>query len=670
MRRSLAVSICLFLCSLAAAATDPPAGTVIPLEQFTRYDEFGEIKISPDGEFIALATGKYGRSALLFISLKDMKVVSGVRTVGEHMEIDEFHWASPTRLIYLIAERQPGLARPTPTGEIFAIDRDGRKGKQLYGYRAGQMSTGTRLSVREDAFATPKLISTLRDDDKHILIAEHRWRNVGGYWRYDPDAKPQIARLDIYSGQKKSLGAAPLNDADVLADRDEQVRFALGWNAEAKLAVVWKPSPADNWQAFDLPGFREESVIPRQFSADNQSILFTGVREGETYSALYRLDLKTQAMQKLHEFEEAEIDDLITDFAGREIVGVRGYKDRPVYHWLREDDPAAKLYMALQRAFPGQSVHITSASQDGRLAVVFVSSDVNPGDYYLFDVAARKASYLRSARTWIDPRQMRPKEPIEVAARDGLKLHGYLTRPAGDGPYPLIVLPHGGPHGVRDAWYFDSEAQLLANRGYAVLQLNYRGSGGYGMDFQLAGHREWGGRMQDDLTDATHWAVEQKIAQSDRICIYGVSYGGYAALMGAVREPKLYRCAIGVAGAYDLELMLSSADIPLSRTGRAYLDAVLGDDSAELRTRSPAYNAQRIEAPVLLIHGKEDGRVDYEHAKRMKAALEKHGKPLEWMALSREGHSVYDEQTQREVYERILTFLDKHLMNAGAAAAQ
>jgi dipeptidyl aminopeptidase/acylaminoacyl peptidase len=234
----------------------------------------------------------------------------------------------------------------------------------------------------------------------------------------------------------------------------------------------------------------------------------------------------------------------------------------------------------------------------------------------------------------------------------------------------MILLPHGGPYGVRDGWGFDWEAQLLASRGYSVLQINFRGSDGYGIDFQTAGFREWGGLMQDDLTDATHWAIERKFAQQDRICIYGGSYGGYAALMGAVKEPKLYRCAIGVDGVYDLELVLSSADVPTSRTGRTYLADVLGGDIADLRSRSPAYNAQKIEIPVLLVHGKEDQRADYEQARRMKRALEKNRKKVEWMALSREGHSIYDEETRREVYERILKFLDANLMKPPGEATQ
>jgi dipeptidyl aminopeptidase/acylaminoacyl peptidase len=170
---------------------------------------------------------------------------------------------------------------------------------------------------------------------------------------------------------------------------------------------------------------------------------------------------------------------------------------------------------------------------------------------------------------------------------------------------------------------FDWEAQLLAHYGYAVLQVNFRGSSGYGEDFKYAGYHEWGGKMQDDVTDATLWAIEQKIASKDNICIYGASYGGYAALMGAVREPTLYKCAASYAGVTDLQLMFKTGDIRYSNTGRTYLHESLGDDEADLRERSPVNHAADIQVPVLIIHGKEDWRADFEHATRMHDALEK-----------------------------------------------
>jgi prolyl oligopeptidase PreP (S9A serine peptidase family) len=466
----------------------------------------------------------------------------------------------------------------------------------------------------------------------------------------------------VYDGRKTSLGSAPLANAQVIVDGNDHVRFAVGFDENAALRASWRPQPDAPWQSFSLPGFVEDSVVPLRFAAGGEAVLFSAIPAGGSVTGLYRIDLASQEIQELYSHAEVDIDGLVTDFLDQKAVGVRVYTDRPEVHWLEPEDPAANLLAKLEKAFPGHAVRITSTTSDGRLATVFVYSDVNPGDYYLFDTQAGAATYLKATRDWVDPDDVRPKESIRFEARDGLPLHGYLTRPhAGAGPYPLVILPHGGPHGVRDRWEFDWEVQLLANRGYAVLQVNFRGSGGYGRRFQASGFGEWGARMQDDLTDATRWAIEEGIASEGRICIFGSSYGGYAALMGAVREPGLYRCVVGHAGVYDLELMHSTGDIRYTRLGQSYLGDVLGNDKSLMRARSPAHNAERIEVPVLLVHGTDDGRADYRHAQQMRRALERNDKPYEWIALRGEGHGITDEASRAEVYTSILAFLDRYL---------
>ena len=329
----------------------------------------------------------------------------------------------------------------------------------------------------------------------------------------------------------------------------------------------------------------------------------------------------------MHAFADGGVDDVITDFADREIIGVRGYGDRQTEHWLRKDNPAAQTYQALQRAFPHQRILVTSSSDDGRLAIVFVDSDINPGDYYLFDTVTKRADFLRAGRIWIEPKQMRPKEPFALKARDGLELHGYVTRPAGDGPHPMVVLPHGGPHGVRDTWEYDPEVQLLASRGYAVLQVNYPRQRRLRHGFP-ARRLPRVGRARCRTTSPTRRAgrSSRRSPTADRICIYGGSYGGYAALMSAAREPDLYRCAIGYAGVYDLPLMFESGDTPDRAAAAPTWSACSATTSPAARAQSPVYNAQNIKVPVLLIHGKADRRADYEHAKRMRAALEQNQK--------------------------------------------
>jgi dipeptidyl aminopeptidase/acylaminoacyl peptidase len=655
------------LTSLTREAIGQEKPAPLPIEQFTRYDENNTPKLSPDGNQIAYLTGKYGHATLAVIDTKERKLVGGVKC-PDGFEIADFVWKSNARIVYQLAQRQPGMLQPVLTGEIEAINVDGKSQSFIYGFRAGEMQTGTNIKVKKASYASAEVISPLLADDKHILIAEYPWREGINFWYFDRDAKPTVVKLDVFTGKKRELGQVPLANAAVLVDANEDARFAVGADKDSNLTVSWKPDANAPWQAFALPDFREDALVPRLFSEDNQSVYLTGVRKNESVSALYKLDLNSREVTKVYGVAGADIASLVTDLKGRRIVGVVTDIDKPKLHWLDETDGATRIQRSLSKAFPEQLVTVVSTSQDGVRAIVFVHSDVNPGDYYLFDTQAKNASHLFSASRWIAPEQMRGKEPFVVKARDGVELHGYLTRPGKAGPNPMVVLPHGGPHGVRDRWDYDWEVQLLANRGYAVLQLNFRGSDGFGMDFRSSGYREWGGKMQDDLTDATRWAIDNKHADAERICIFGASFGGYAALMGAVREPKLYRCAVGYAGVYDLEMMLSSGDVPRSRSGRAYLDQALGKDTTQLRSRSPAFNAAQIQVPILLIHGKEDFRADFKQAKSMKAALEANKKEFEWMALSREGHGVYDEETRREVYERVLKFLDRNLQ-AGTRTA-
>jgi dipeptidyl aminopeptidase/acylaminoacyl peptidase len=638
------------------------AQEVLPLDYFTRSDETGTIKLSPQGDYVAITTGQHGAEFLRFVNLDNPKQGGAAIRAPDGLAIFDFYWASNTRVVFMIAERQPGQVAPAWTGQIYAVDRDGTRQALIYGYRAQENVTGTHLRVRQASYATPEVVSLLDSDDRNIVITEMPWKLMGDAYYYDPDAKPTITKLDIHSGKEARLGQAPLAGATVIVDRDDVPRFAVGDTADNRLAVAWRRTKdADAWEEFELPDFREDTVVPIRFTADNSAVLFFGVRTGQRYRALFQFTLADHSIKQLIDIPDADVLDIVTDFQDRDVIGVTGYTDKLVYRWLLPDHPAARLQQALQRAFAGNEVRFLNHSADGKRAIVFVNSDVAPGEYFLLNTETKQADMIRTARSWIDLEKMRPREPIELQSRDGLPLRGYLTRPAGDGPHPLIVLPHGGPHGIRDYWTFDSEAQLFANRGYAVLQLNFRGSGGYGIDFQYAGYREWGAKMQDDLTDATKWAIDKKITTADRICIYGGSYGGYAALMGVVREPKLYRCAIGYAGVYDLQLMYETGDIPRSKSGGNYLNLVLGNDPAELRARSPAAQAAKIEVPVFLIHGKEDFRADYQQATRMKTELEKAGKAVEWIALRGEGHGVYDDETRKELYEAVLKFLEKNL---------
>jgi dipeptidyl aminopeptidase/acylaminoacyl peptidase len=258
---------------------------------------------------------------------------------------------------------------------------------------------------------------------------------------------------------------------------------------------------------------------------------------------------------------------------------------------------------------------------------------------------------------------MAPRRPITFKARDGLVLHGFLTMPAhpAGGKVPLVLMPHGGPFGLADGWHFDTDAQFMASRGYAVLQVNYRGSGGRGPDFKESGYREWGGKIQDDLVDGVRWAVASGEVDGARMCVYGGSFGGYSALMLAAREPALFKCAVGYAGVYDLNLLFKAQNNRWDESRINYFGKTVGTDKAELNRYSPTLLADRITAPVMLVHGGQDKVALVENAEKMRDALTRAGRPPEWLLASGEGHGFYTIKNRTEFYQRLEAFLAKHI---------
>ncbi len=247
-----------------------------------------------------------------------------------------------------------------------------------------------------------------------------------------------------------------------------------------------------------------------------------------------------------------------------------------------------------------------------------------------------------------------------------MRIHGYVTLPRGAraAPPPMVVVTHGGPHGIRDHWGFDPTVQLLASEGFAVLQVNYRGSGGYGLGYEEAGYGHWGDRVVQDVVDATRWAVRKGFADPARICAFGGSFGAYASLQAAILAPDLFRCAVGYAGIYDLTRMSWTGDIPWSRHGRDYVRTAVGTDATALKTASPVFHADALRARVLLVHGEQDERAPIAHAEEMRKALTEAGHPPEWLVEPREGHGFYDEGARERMWTRVVAFLKESMASA------
>ncbi|MEN7343246.1 MAG: S9 family peptidase, partial [Pseudomonadota bacterium] len=385
--------------------------------------------------------------------------------------------------------------------------------------------------------------------------------------------------------------------------------------------------------------------------------------EDEGTFGIIRMDLETKEFEHVIKHDYVPTNSILVGTDNETIVGAEFLPGLPEYKFIDDDSEHVRLWKRLKAAFPNFQVRSNGFTADGKLGLISVFNDRQPPRYFLLDTETFSARYLFDVKPEIDPDLMLPKESHIIEARDGVKIQAYVTRPnvESDGPLPTVFVIHGGPHGPRDQWAFDSEAQLLASRGYVVVQPNYRGSGGFGYEFERSGYRKWGREMQDDVTDVTRWAFEQGIADPNKTCIYGGSYGGYATLAGITREPDLYACAFAFVGVYDLPMMKVRGDIPDSKFGRTYLDQALGTDKEDLMDRSPANHVDKIITPLYVAHGKADQRVPVQQYYNLIKKLEEAGVPHEKLLVKNEGHGFYRLENRILYYSELLGFLEKHI---------
>ncbi len=323
----------------------------------------------------------------------------------------------------------------------------------------------------------------------------------------------------------------------------------------------------------------------------------------------------------------------------------------------------ARTFKALLSSFPGQKLFITSQTLDGQKSIIFTESDTSLGAYYFFDKQKGELSLLHESLPEVNSELLSKSTPIQFKTSDGMNIHGYFNKAVGKDtkPAPLITLIHGGPHGVRDYWAYDSEVQMLANQGYAVLRLNYRGSGGYGRTFENAGYLHWGDLIQQDIIEGTQWAIANHHIDKNRVCVMGTSFGAYSAMQSAILEPDLFKCVVATAGIYDLELMYKEGDIIDLYWGGRYLKSAIGEDKIQLKKFSPVNNIAKLKAEVLIAHGKEDSRAPFEHAEILMDNLKKANKKYRFLGFERETHGFYAEHNRRTYFEEVASFLREKL---------
>ncbi len=630
----------------------------IPLRDFVRRAEFDQVKLSPDGAFLAVTIPGEDRTGLAIMRIADRKITAALNFRGQEHAAD-FWWVSDKRVVATLAKKEGSLARPQETGELFGLDADSGKSAYLFGYR-GEDSVGSHINRATKERASAYMLDPLRDDPDFALIVVRPWesRNAG---------VDQVFKLNVYSGAKASVLRAPAQgQAEFLADWQGRVRYATVRDTQYKLRAFSRLDEKSPWSEETTGALAGAQIEPLVFSADGSRVYLDSTEDGDV-SCLVEQQFQPAARRKL----ACNFHQVIYSFDGKQPIGVVDAAGKPALSLLEGAHPDRALMASLVKSFGGDFVLPVSGTRDGSKGVLLVYSDRNPGDFYMFDKSTKKAEYLFSRRSWIDPVKMGERRAIRFNARDGHTLHGYLTLPPGGSAknLPLVVNPHGGPFGIRDRWNWDAEPQLLASRGYAVLQVNFRGSGGYGRAHHDAGKHGWGTVMIDDITDGARWVAAQGLADPQRSCIYGSSYGGYAALMSAVREPELYRCAIGYVGVYDLPNQVSDTDTSRYLGGQSYIREYIGDTEKLLTAQSPLTYINRLKAAVFIAHGTEDRRVPFSQAKALSAALDQRKVPYEWLAKSGEGHGFYREENRLEFYEKMLAFLEAHIGGEAKAAA-
>lgn len=633
----------------------------VPLRHFAEFSTWTQIKVSPSGLYLAGivdVNSGLGGSSLMVIDASTLENIQEIKITGSGF-IGDFVWANDERLIAWEAVKSGIQESPYTTGNIIAVNVDGSQKRFIYGSGKQSKNHLNRYSKR----AVARMANRLPEDDKHVLMSVYTYGSEDG-------ARTRLVKLNIYTGREKSLAQSPIKNASLLVDGDGELRFAFGSDIDD--GEAWKTfiKEGDSWRLIRRAEKNTGSFSPMGFTSDNKKAYVVDNIESDTDS-IYLYDLETEQSELVYNHPLVDIDDFISTntevgSGAGQLAGVWVQPDYPQYIPLNETDENNKVLIALQRQYPQYTVNIRSQSEkkegSRHLAVVSVRSDKHPGMFLLYDYKTATLSKIRQAHSLIDPSKLADTEPYKLIMRDGTTVYAYLTRPRGfKGPIPLVVHPHGGPYGVRDTWAYNPEVQMLASRGYGVLQVNFRGSGGYGKNFIYSAYKQWGEEMQNDLTDATLWAIDNGITSAGKVCIYGASYGGYAALMGAVKEPNLYKCTIGYVGVYDLEFMTEKGDIQRRDEGITYVKEAICDGPAECKKGSPITYIDNLKADVMIVHGGIDQRVPIAHAEALRKELDERGKSYEWLVKQKEGHGFVNVDNREELYRRLLAFLDKNI---------
>ena len=623
-------SIEVFAVALLLAALATPAVLAgVPLEDFAADPEFTQPAISPNGRYV---TNPVRRKGISYVRIVDVDAPEGTKAgmISANDDVDWVDWANDDRILVGLSK----LYEYTDSHEMFsrsrvaAMNRDGSKFLVLFGNNRRFRGNQHLANVTHK----------LPDDYEHILMPAS-----------DPTGRHNLYRVNVYDGKVTMTELGTMSSVGWMTDLNGVARVRWDYRERGeRMEMHLRIGDTANWQMVYQYGVRDLPEINVVGFGDDPRFAIVASRANSDRFALYEYDVPTRAIRRaLFEHPHVDVGDPvggpIYDPDTTRLVGVYFVEDVVLSHYFEPD--LATLQTQAAAKLPGAAtVRLRSWSKDRSRAIVYSEGLQDPGSYHMFDKTSGKLALIGRKYPNIPVTELGGMKAYSYAARDGKRIPAYLTVPPGQSGKMLatVVMPHGGPK-VRDYIAFDKLAHMLANRGYLVFQPNFRGSGGYGRAFAEAGHRQWGRLMQDDISDGVKALVRDGLADPNRICIVGGSYGGYAALAGGAFTPELYKCVVSFAGVSDLPAFLEWRGDKYGEDSSVYAYWVkrLGDakaDAEQMKAVSPALHADKFTAPVLLIHGEADDNVPIDQSEEMEKALRRAGKSVQFVEIPHEGH--------------------------------
>jgi dipeptidyl aminopeptidase/acylaminoacyl peptidase len=647
------------------------AQSPIPVEDFFKRPAISAAVLSPSGRYVAatMRGGLKNRNGLVILDMIDSSKSKGIAAFAD-ADVSSVRWVNDDRLVFTVFDSKATYA-DQKNGGLFVVDRSGKDGARNLIRReltASESDGVTEISSRipETGLSVfHRFYSVLRDGTNDVIVSRN---NVDSDYR---TLGTSLLRLNTSTGKAKLLTAdAPNYIFNWALDHQGNARAALS-SRDGKSTLHLRVTPEAPWtQAASWNALTEGKKALFPIIVDNKNQLYVEAQQTGTAdtTALAKLDMASPTLERkvLLALDGFDFDGSVNLRTDGSVLGVNYLTDAQSTHWFDADFKAAQA--KIDGALKGR-VNILDCGGCANAKSFLVSSfsDQQPSEWYYFDAATNKLSLLEKSRPWIKADMMATREMLRFPARDGLSIPVHITTPKGiKGPFPTVVLVHGGPNVRGGEWRWEAESQFLASRGYLVIEPEFRGSTGFGAKHFASGWKQWGLAMQDDLADATQWAIKKGLSDPKRVAIAGSSYGGYAAMMGLIKNPELFKVGVNWVGVSDIDLMYTARWSDTSRQWKDYdMPVLVGDrvkDREQFILTSPLKQAAKLTQPILMAYGDEDTRVPIAHGYAMRDALKKHNNSVEWITYKDEGHGWVLESNNIDFWTRVAKFLDTNLV--------